>query len=290
MKYALCTISFRHGLVSFGSLVEFATQQGFNGIELWGAHASYLAGEEQERTKEQLRIMHSRGLRITMISDYLDIASEERFPATVERLRGLAALARWFGADRIRTFAGASPSMNVKAAERKQYAQRLRKLCEICSDNGLKLLVETHPDTLADQLDSVRLLVDEVGHESLGINLDFLHLWEAGDDPLVSYQQLKPWVQHFHLKNVSSADRLGVFQPNQVYSASGDRDGIVTLGEGALEYRPIIEAIEQSGLYASLEWFGPQPYRALSQDIAWLRGIAGEEKHNASSKAPIPAC
>ncbi|MBW7474896.1 sugar phosphate isomerase/epimerase [Paenibacillus oenotherae] len=278
MKYALCTISFRHGLVSFGSLVEFATQHGFDGIELWGAHATYLAGEEPERTKEQLRIMHSRGKRITMISDYLDVASEERFPATVGRLKELAALAKWFGADRIRTFAGSSPSMKVNMRERQNYADRLRILCGICAEHGLKLLVETHPDTLADHLASARSLIDEVGHESLSINLDFLHLWEAGDDPLVSYEKLKPWVQHFHLKNVSSAERLGVFQPNQVYAASGDRDGIVTLDAGALDYRPIIEAIQHSGLYASLEWFGPQPYRALASDIAWLRGIAGEAK------------
>ena len=36
MKYSLCTISFRHQLISFTDIVQFAYENGFEGIELWG--------------------------------------------------------------------------------------------------------------------------------------------------------------------------------------------------------------------------------------------------------------
>lgn len=42
MRLALCTISFRHHLVSIGELARFARGHGFDGIELWGVHARNL--------------------------------------------------------------------------------------------------------------------------------------------------------------------------------------------------------------------------------------------------------
>ncbi|MFB9325757.1 sugar phosphate isomerase/epimerase family protein [Paenibacillus aurantiacus] len=275
MRLSLCTISFRHQLVSFERLVEFACRQRFDGIELWGAHAAALAGSERERTSRQLAIMHSRGLRVTMLSDYLDIADEARFEATERKLHRLAALARWYGTDRIRTFASSKPSADVTEREREAYAGRLRKLCSICGEYGLQLLTETHPNTLSDNLASTLRLLDEVDHPRFGVNLDFLHLWEAGDDPLASYEALKPKVGHFHMKNVVSADRLTVFAPDQVYAPSGSREGMVPLSQGALDYAPILEAIRDSELFASLEWFGGEPFRVLEEDRGWIEAVCG---------------
>ena len=39
-------------------------------------------------------------------------------------------------------------------------------------------------------------------------------------DPVDSFQQLRPWIQHYHFKNISSADYLHVFEPNNVYAAA----------------------------------------------------------------------
>lgn len=275
MRLSLCTISFRHQLVSFERLVEFACRQRFDGIELWGAHATALAGSERERTSRQLAIMHSRGLRVTMLSDYLDIADEQRFGATVEKLHGLARLARWYGTDRLRTFAGSKPSADVTEQEREAYAGRLRNLSGICGEYGLQLLTETHPNTLSDNLASTLRLLDEVDHPQFGVNLDFLHLWEAGDDPLASYAALGTKVGHFHMKNVASSDRLIVFAPDQVYAPSGSRVGMVPLSQGALDYAPILAAIRDSGLFASLEWFGGEPFRVLEEDRDWIAGRIG---------------
>ncbi|MFC4098560.1 sugar phosphate isomerase/epimerase family protein [Paenibacillus xanthanilyticus] len=277
MKLSFCTITFRHQLVSFERLVEFACRQRFDGIELWGAHAVALAGSERERTSRQLAIMHSRGLRVTMLSDYLDIADDARFEATVRKLRELAQLARWYGTDRIRTFAGSKPSADVAQREREAYAARLRTLSGICADYGLQLLTETHPNTLSDNLASTRRLLEEVDHPNFGVNLDFLHLWEAGDDPLASYAALKPKVGHFHMKNVASAERLTVFAPDQVYAPSGSREGMVPLSQGALDYAPILAAIRDSDLFASLEWFGGEPFRVLEEDRDWIEATCGIE-------------
>ena len=39
MKVSLCTITFRHHLLSIEDIANWARCNGFQGIELWGAHA-----------------------------------------------------------------------------------------------------------------------------------------------------------------------------------------------------------------------------------------------------------
>ena len=67
MRIALCTISFRHHLVSIGELARFARGHGFDGIELWGVHARNLGpGDHAEW-------LAAYGLRVPMLSDYLPL-------------------------------------------------------------------------------------------------------------------------------------------------------------------------------------------------------------------------
>ncbi|WP_068777278.1 sugar phosphate isomerase/epimerase [Paenibacillus sp. FJAT-26967] len=273
MNISLGTISFRHALISFGELVRYAQAQGFSGIELWGIHAQHLYDNRQEQELEELHYLRTHNMNITMISDYLDISPQADFGQTAAKCRRLIELAGAFGTNRIRTFAGQEPSSGVTPAAREGYTRRLSELCDLCGEHGVKLLIETHPNTLADTLASTLVVLEETGHEQLAINLDFLHLWEAGEDLQECMRLLEPWVQHYHLKNISSPQYLDVFQPHNVYSSSGTREGIVKLGGGAVDYRSILKYIHRTGIPASLEWFGPDPLNILKEEMDWLRKL-----------------
>ncbi|MED4601808.1 TIM barrel protein [Paenibacillus validus] len=265
---SLCTISFRHTLISFEQLIEFARVHAFNGMEVWGVHARHLY---EERKGSRMHLPEAAGLTVSMISDYLEVGSRVNFPDTVTRCEELLTLAGWLRTRRIRTFAGRRGSREVSAGEFEDTVRQLRILGDLCMDHGIDLLVETHPGTLADHKAAAHRLMTEVSHEAVKLNMDFLHLWEAGDDPLESYEQLEPWVEHFHLKNILSLAHCSVFQPHQVYAANGSRQGMVSLANGAVDYRRIIDRIGSSGKFASLEWFGAEPGRMLSGEIGWLR-------------------
>ena len=120
---------------------------------------------------------------------------------------------------------------------------RLRETCAIAADHGIRLLVETHPDTLADTVASTAHLIDEVRSPDLRINFDALHVWEGGTDPVEGLRVLKPFVDHYHLKNVTSRNHLSVFAPDNVYAANGDRSGMTPLFEGTLDYMPLINVL-----------------------------------------------
>ncbi|QWH11685.1 sugar phosphate isomerase/epimerase [Bacillus mycoides] len=270
MKYSLCTISFRHQLISFTDIVQFAYENDFEGIELWGTHAQNLYIQERETTEREIDYLKDKNLEVTMISDYLDISLLADFQKTMEKCEQLVTLANWFNTNKIRTFAGQKGSEDFLEQERKEYVKRIRMICDLFAQHNMYILLETHPNTLTDTLPSTLKLLEEVNHPYLKINLDFLHIWESGADPIDSFQRLKPWIQHYHFKNISSAEYLHVFEPNNVYAAAGSRIGMVPLFEGIVNYDEIIREVRDTDHFASLEWFGHNAKDILKEEMRAL--------------------
>lgn len=270
MKYSLCTISFRHQLISFTDIVQFAYENGFEGIELWGTHAQNLYMQERETTEREIDYLKDKNLEVTMISDYLDISLLADFQKTMEKCEQLVTRANWFNTNKIRTFAGQKGSEDFSEQERKEYVKRIRMICDLFAPHNMYILLETHPNTLTDTLPSTLKLLEEVNHPYLKINLDFLHIWESGADPVDSFHRLKPWIQHYHFKNISSAEYLHVFEPNNVYAAAGSRIGMVPLFEGIVNYDEIIREVRDTDHFASLEWFGHNAKDILKEEMKAL--------------------
>ncbi|APH06468.1 sugar phosphate isomerase/epimerase family protein [Bacillus weihaiensis] len=269
MKLSLCTISFRHHLLSLDQIAHWARLHDFQGIELWGIHAKNLA-ETPEYGKEWLR---SYGLETSMISDYLPLeATEEEM---INETKKLSDLAKHWGTTKIRTFVGKKGSAETTEKERGYLVTRLRTICDILYADGQVVLVETHPHTLADSLTSTLQLIKEVNHPALRINFDVLHVWESGVHPLDALELLRPYVSHFHLKNIQSSSHLHVFAPENVYAAAGSRDGMVSLFEGAVDYHEFFtKAMSSMEIHASLEWFGRDVKQILKEDATEMRRLA----------------
>ncbi|TFD99676.1 sugar phosphate isomerase/epimerase [Jeotgalibacillus sp. R-1-5s-1] len=257
MKLSLCTISYRHHLRSLPNIASFAAANGFDSMELWGIHAKNLNPFCDPSTLN--------GVTISMISDYLPLDGElkDLYRKTDE----LTMLADKWKTTKIRTFAGTKGSESVTQAERKEITRRLRDICARLQ-GGQKLLVETHPGTLADSLDSTLKLIEEVGHPAFRINFDVLHVWESGANPVEAFHQLEPYIDHLHLKNIADRSQLHVFNPANVYAAAGSREGMVPLFEGAVNYTQFFEQLgsKLDSLTGSLEWFGPDPDTILKHD------------------------
>ncbi|MDQ6433884.1 sugar phosphate isomerase/epimerase [Mesorhizobium sp. LHD-90] len=278
MRLSLCTITFRHHLLSLEDIARWAAANGFQGIELWAAHARNM----QHLTDRDAAWMAGFGLSVPMLSDYLplddDLATLRHATADLCRLAN-----RW-GAKKVRTFAGKAGSRDTSPEARWRLSARLKDACRIAEDKGCKILVETHPGTLADTLASTQRLIEEVDHAALAVNFDTLHVWEGGDDPLDAHRALLPHIRHYHLKNVRSRADLGVFEPSNVYAAAGKRIGMTPLFDGALNYLKFLdELFERDDVDASLEWFGGDCFNVLANDARNLRLL------RADREAPVRA-
>jgi 3-dehydroshikimate dehydratase len=268
MKVSVCTITFRHHLVSLAEIAAWAQSNDFQGIELWGAHARNLA-QQPDRNAEWL---DGYGLSVPMISDYLPIDADAEIlrRKTVELCR----LARRWRTRKIRTFAGNRGSLATPAEERQRIVERLREICEISAGYGIHLLAETHPNTLADTAASTTRLIEEVDHPYFAINFDTLHVWEGGDDPVAVHRAMKPHIRHYHLKNIVDRADLSVFEPANVYAAAGSRKGMTPLFEGSVDYvRFLAEIAGDPQVDASLEWFGNDSLDTLRRDRRQVRHV-----------------
>lgn len=261
MKLSICTISFRHHLHSLDQIAHWAQANSFQGIELWGIHAKNLADEPHYGADW----LNAYGLETSMISDYLPLEVSECDLLT--ETKKLSQLAKHWGTKKIRTFVGKKGSAQTTKRERDELVEKLHLICEFLYSEGQSVLVETHPNTLADNLASTIQLLEETNHPALRINFDVLHVWESGINPIEAMNQLGPSVSHFHFKNIASRPQLDVFSPNNVYAAAGSRKGMVPLFEGAVNYQDFLEElIPIMDVNASLEWFGPNVKEVLEKD------------------------
>lgn len=289
MKLSLCTISFRHQLISIEEIARWAARCEFHGIELWGVHAQNLAA----RPDYDALWLRSLNLCVPMLSDYLPLDGDDRVAR--EKATELCRLAQHWGARKLRTFAGNKASAQVSPGQRAAWVARLRELCRVTEDHGVLLAVETHPNTLADTQASTLRLIEEIDHPALRLNFDVIHVWEAGADPAEVLRQVEPVVAHLHLKNVGAPELLSVFAPANVYAPAGSRAGMVRLFEGAFDFRAFLSFVmTESGLSwesldASLEWFGSDVLATLEHDRLQIQQLESERSSRPHAPVGPPA-
>ncbi|UAL49366.1 sugar phosphate isomerase/epimerase [Sutcliffiella horikoshii] len=271
MNLSLCTISFRHHLHSIKELAEWAQSNNFQGIELWGIHAKHLKDESQYNRDW----LASYNLYTSMISDYLPLHLSDK--ELLQATRELSELGHRWGTNKLRTFAGQRASASINREERNSIVAKLKMICQELERENQFLLLETHPNTLTDTVSSTLQLLEEVDHPALRINFDVLHIWESGSDPIESLVKLKPFIMHFHFKNIISRNKLDVFSPHNVYAAAGSRDGMTPLFEGILDYEEFIKtAVSLAEVEASLEWFGGNVKEVLEKDAKKIMYLTKE--------------
>ncbi len=271
MHLSLCTISFRHQLVSLPELATYAAGAGLDGIELWAAHARGLK-HQPGLNGDWLDAM---GLGVSMLSDYLPFAGP--YPQGRDKLRALCVMARHWGTHKIRVFAGQKASAECTVADWRALVCRLRDYCLQAEESGMTLVLETHPNTGADTTEATEELLAAVDHPALKVNLDVLHIWEAGEDPVRAWRRLEPYVLHLHLKNIRHRKYLPEFAPANVYSAAGSRAGMVPLFEGVYDFAGFLHSLPDDRVHsASLEWFGPDPFAVIARDGQQIRRLQAE--------------
>ncbi len=264
MQLALCTISYRHHLRSFDELVRFAAANEFEAMDVWGVHAKHLQ-------EADLALLQKNGVHVSMVSHYLSF--DAPLSVLLEQTKALSRLAQRLGTRRIRIFAGHKASHQLTEAERARLVYQLSGVCKVLDQAKQLVLLEIHPNTAADTIESTERLLHEVNHPACRVNFDVLHVVESGADPVAAYRRLEPVIEHLHLKTVARADQFDVFEPANVYAASGSRDGMVPLFDGIVDYDRFFEELKSAlvAKTASLEWFGEHPDERLATDGRLVR-------------------
>nr|WP_111300925.1 sugar phosphate isomerase/epimerase family protein [Paracoccus saliphilus] len=264
MRVHACSVAFRHLDVTAADLARYVTREGFDGLEIWAPHARAALADWRALAQRP---------RVPMLAGYLPLGTPDFERPEAQALVDLTIA---WNAPKLRLFAGGLGWDGADAGARAAITRDLRLVADMARDAGLRIAVETHPDTLADSLPATMALLDGLDHPAVGINFDVLHVWEGGAEPLEAQALLAPHILHYHLKSVTARDRLDVFRPGNVHDPRGHRTGMCGLFHGVLDYRRILRGLPDTA-EGSLEWFGPKPAATMIGDLRQMRELKVSE-------------
>ncbi|MEM7306676.1 MAG: sugar phosphate isomerase/epimerase family protein [Planctomycetota bacterium] len=133
------------------------------------------------------------------------VRPDEHWEDNLSAAHANAALARRLGLDLVSFHAGFLPHESSDP-EREVMLDRLRAIADAFAAADVRVALETGQES-ADTLLGV---LEELGHESVGVNFDPANmlLYDMGD-PVDSLRKLVPWVRQIHVKDAVRAKAPG---------------------------------------------------------------------------------
>jgi sugar phosphate isomerase/epimerase len=235
---------------------------------------------DEATAKELAWELHDFGLDIGCVRAGGALAHPLAGERARKRLEGAIRYAAWTGASIVNT-AMVSPSTNPHgpgaghqgeqisqgasrtASEQDfvQTAEQLRKAGRVAADLNVKIAIEVHQGSIADNSTATLHLLDLVGLESVGANPDLGNIYWQYEHPEETAEAaivaLAPRAVYWHCKNLKKLHipelRRSFFQR-------------VPLPDGDLDYRFAIAAMQDADYQGYLAIEGAREGDALSQD------------------------
>ena len=121
--------------------------------------------------------------------------------------------------------------------------ESLREILDYAEPRGVDVGIEFEPELLVENVDETLDLIDDVGRDSLGVNLDLGHVAVYGDDPVESIHRCAGSITGIHLEDI-----VGGVRGKHYHRIPG---------EGDLDFAAIFDALADVGYdgFATLELY-----------------------------------
>jgi sugar phosphate isomerase/epimerase len=226
----------------------------------WGAGP----GQAVERPRDGARIRalcDRAGVRVCGLSVQDPDATLDR-PG---RTAGYVGLARTLGAPHVRFVAPRYRGGSVTRL-RQRTVRGLARLVELAEPHGLRVLLETSPDTLAPSPELALGLLESLPPRSVGVQYDPGNMVIEGHlAPALAIASLRPSLRHVHVKNIAWSRRAGVW-----------RWTYAPLSGGLLDWPVIMSLLAAAGYRGrfSIDHLGGRPTLALLRaETNYLRAL-----------------
>ncbi len=268
--------------------VRRARELGADGVQVYAVKGE-VSPEAMGRAERAgfRRLCADLGLEISALCGDLGGHGFERpaeNAAKVERSKRIVDLAADLGTGVVTTHVGVIRADRA-SPERRAILAACRELGDYAASKKVTFAIETGPEPAA----VLRELLDEVGSEGVGVNLDPANLvMVVADDPAAAVRTLGSCIVHTHAKD---GRQLRKCDPIEVYGAFADggfgaleaRMGRLfeetPLGEGAVDWDGYLAALREAGYsgYLTVEReVGADPASDIGRAVEFLRArIAG---------------
>jgi 3-oxoisoapionate decarboxylase len=150
-------------------------------------------------------------------------------------------------------------------------SQWFKEAAQVAEKKGIRLAVENHIDYNSDE---IKWLIDEVGSDYFGINLDTANFIRVLDDPVEATRKLARHVFATHIKDVRPVK--GVSVKEWYYFSS------VAAGTGLVQIGEIAQILKDSGYGGFLAFETDMPHpdyeekeeKMIEESIGYLKKVA----------------
>lgn len=270
-----------------GSLIDYPLREameitaalGFDGIEI-ACRSPHLGLDTPLDEVRALRDYAAElGIRIPALAGYtghFSNLSDEECEAAMGEFRKSLCIAEVLSVPYIRVFPGGPNAFLAEDLHYERAAHYLRQCIVEAKEYGIRLLIEIHNQTLVEDADSALRLLELTGGSGLGFIHDAGNMYISGVDyGEASVHKLGSHLSHIHIKDEK---RIAIEGEEGTFT-NRTRHGIEAfmqcrLGEGAVDHRPMLAAVQESGYdgWITLECAAPfPPKERLAYDLAEIK-------------------
>jgi inosose dehydratase len=211
-------------------------------------------------SKQLIDELSARGL--TMVSGFvpLPLAHRQRHASVIREVMNIAQLlsetgsrvivladelneARMSVAGRVTDEDGLDPDSWSSAVE------LLIELGQRCREFGLATVFHHHAGTYVETPAEIDQLCAATDPDLIGLCLDTGHYYYGGGNPLDAVHRYKSRIRHLHLKDVRPSVLESVRHDRIGYLDAVRRGVFCELGEGAVDFRSVLEELEKYGFH-----------------------------------------
>jgi sugar phosphate isomerase/epimerase len=231
---------------SFEAILNFAVNNGYNGIELRGIQRQLDLTKCAEFSKENIlatrKIIEEKKLRIVDLGasaemHHVDAAERKK---NLDEAKSFIQLAQQLNCPYIRVFPNKLPKDQDRNETIDLIIKGLLELGNYAKDTGVTVLMETHGDLVhTTDIEKIMQLVD---HPNVGLVWDIVNMWSVTKEPPAQvYARLKKYIRHTHIKDMKFVD---------------GKEHYTLLGKGDTPIFEAIDILAKDGYkgYYSFEW------------------------------------
>lgn len=238
MRFSIYSIALRN--YSLEASIRFSSEAGFDAIELRGAKGFHIAPGEYDleglsSIKEHLA---SWGIKLSGIAGYTSLIhpDEESMKKAINEVREWIMLTSELEGD----FYRVSVHIPNGVHRRKAFElaiKALRSCIDFCKDYGVKLVLETHGNSLVDNPSDTLKIIEHTDPDYVSITYDPGNWYIIGHTSFKEdIKALARYIVNVHVKDIKKI---------KIYGLEAYRE--VLLGEGNIPWDSIIKELAKAG-------------------------------------------
>jgi sugar phosphate isomerase/epimerase len=231
---------------SFETILNFAVNNDYNGIEFRGLQRELDLTKRPEFSKENIpatiKLIEEKKLKIVDLGasaemHYADPAIRKK---NLDEAKSFIQLAQQLNCPYIRVFPNKLPKDQARNETIDLIINGFLELGNYAKDTGVTVLMETHGDLVHTA--DIEKIMQSVNHPNVGLVWDIVNMWSVTKEPPAQvYPRLNKYIHHTHIKDLKIVD---------------GKEQYVLMGKGTT---PIFEAIDILAKnkyrgYYSFEW------------------------------------